>query len=388
MRRVQALALSLGLALAVGAFGACGSTADAPPSQTYQGGGSGAGGGGAGISGGFGGDASSSVGGISGLDGGKDVIAADAACAKVTEKATNTPLDLYIMLDKSSSMGGSTPGDKWNSSVAGLTAFVNDQASDGIRVALKFFPRKPDNVAACNQQAYATPDVPYGVLPNNAQPIIDALNAATADGLNTPTYPALGGAILGSITQKQNRPGDSAAVLLVTDGAPQGPATTCAGVNPESTQEIANLAAAGYKNYGVLTFVIALPGVPLGFAQTVAQAGGGTAISIGRTNVQQQFETALQQIRGQALPCTFKLPPQVPTQYSTDKVNVILTSGGNDTVLLQDPKCAKGTGWDYQYDSNNNPKGITLCSSTCGSVKKDYQAKIQIRLGCPTQKIF
>ncbi len=177
-------------------------------------------------------------------------------------------------------------------------------------------------------------------------------------------------------------------MLLVTDGAPQGPATTCAGVNPEDTAEIAKLAANGYSGYGVQTFVIALPGVPAGFADTVAKAGGGTAIAIGTTNVQQQFETALAKIRGQALPCTFELPPQVAGgQYDAGHVNVVLTSGGSDTLILQDPKCAKGTGWDYQYDSNNNPKGIVLCSSECDSLKKNYQAKIDIRLGCPTQVI-
>jgi hypothetical protein len=378
MRGSTALVWSVVAATAAGALGACGAAADAPPSQTIPSGGSSA-------TGGSGGDASISVGGIGGLDGGSDVIAPDAACAGFVQSATNTPLDLYIMLDKSSSMGGSTPGDKWNSSVAGLTAFVNDKASDGIRVALKFFPRDPDSVEACSQQAYATPDVSYDVLPKNAQPIISAINGTTANGLNTPTYPALGGAILASIAEKQNRPGDSTAVLLVTDGAPQGPAATCAGVNPEDTTEIAKLAANGLS-YGVLTFVIALPGVPAGFADTVAKAGGGKAIAIGTTNVQQQFEDALAKIRGQALPCTFELPPQVPNQYATDKVNVILTSGGKDTVILQNPKCANGTGW--HYDDPNNPKHIVLCASECDGLKKDYKASIDIRLGCPTQKIY
>lgn len=375
--------------MVAGGMNACGAAADAPPSQTIPSGGTSAGGSsaaGGSATGGISGDASISVGGTGGLDGGSDVLGADAACAKVTEKATNTPLDLFIMLDKSSSMGGSTPGDKWNSSVSGLTAFVNDSASDGIRVALKFFPRDPDSVEACSQQAYATPDVPYDVLPKNAQPIISAMNATTANGLNTPTYPALGGAILASIAEKQNRPGDSAAVLLVTDGAPQGPAPTCAGVDPESTQEIAKLASNGLS-YGVLTYVIALPGVSPAFADTVAKAGGGTAIVVGKTNVQQQFQDALAKIRGQALPCEYDLPPQVPTQYSTDKVNIILTSGnGSETVIPQTSDCSKATGW--HYDDPKNPKHIIFCASQCDTLKKDYKARIDIRLGCPTQVVY
>lgn len=374
MRGSRALACSVVAAMAAACFGAC-SAADSAPSQTIpSGGGSGMGG--------FAGDGSISGGGIGGLDGGGDVISKDAACAGVTQKATNTPLDLYIMLDKSASMGGSTPGDKWNSAVAGLTAFVNAKSSVGITVALKFFPRDPDGTEACSQQAYATPDVPYGVLPKNALPIIDAMKAATANGLNTPTYPALGGAILASIAEKQNHPGDSAAVLLVTDGAPQGPAPMCSGVNPVDTTAIADLAKQGYTGFGVVTYVIALPGVPAGFADTVAQAGGGTAIAIGTTNVQQQFETALAKIRGQALPCTFELPSQVGTgkQYYFDKVNVILTTGGKDTVVPQDVGCAKGTGWDYDKSKTH----IVLCASECDSVKKDYLATIDIRLGCGT----
>ncbi len=165
MRGSRALACSVIAVIAFLGFGAC-SAADKAPSQTIPSGGGGSGGS---ATGGTAGDTGISVGGIGGLDGGSDVIAPDAACAKVTKQATNTPLDLYIMLDRSSSMGGSTPGDKWNSSVAGLTAFVNDTDSTGIRVALKFFPRDPDNVPACDQQAYATPDVPYDV-PSEERP--------------------------------------------------------------------------------------------------------------------------------------------------------------------------------------------------------------------------
>lgn len=366
------------------AFAACGSEADEAPGSGGNGvGGTTTSGGGTGSIGAMGG-----TGGVL-IDAPlNDVVDPDSGCGTVTEQAKSTPLHIYIMLDKSDSMGGGT-GYKWAAAKTGLTAFVKDGSSAGIYVGLKFFPRKSDGTELCSHLPYATPDTPFAILPGNATAIETALANETPNGLSTPVWPALGGAILKGIEIGKNNPGHSAAVLLVTDGVPQGPAATCSGgVDPTSTAEIAKLAATGLANSPpVYTYVIGLPGVDQTFANEVAKAGGSTnAILVSNTNVEKEFQDALAKVRGQALPCEFELPEQVVNgTYDTGKVNVQLTPGGatSPTDILQTSDCNLADGW--YYDANKTK--IILCPKVCDGLKKDYLAKLQIVLGCPTQVV-
>lgn len=320
-------------------------------------------------------------GGLFDASGGDALPDPDAACALVTEEAITVPLNLYIMMDKSSSM----VGDKWTSAKAGLSAFVNDPKFSGTRVALRFFPRDADNVPACDQNAYKQPVVAYGALPGNAAPIVQALDAEAPEGFNTPIYPALGGALLKGIEVAENSPGEASAVLLVTDGQPQGPAPLCAGVNPEDPAVIADLAAAGASyDPPVRTYVIGLPGVNQGIANQIAAAGGtGSAVLVGAANVAAEFQAALAQVTGEALPCEFEVPAQVEGgDVSFSSVNVLLTvDGGGTTTLPQSADCS-GAGW--HYDNPAGPTKIVLCPATCSALKDASSAKIQILLGCTT----
>lgn len=83
----------------------------------------------------------------------------DTACAGVTAEAALVPLDMYIMLDKSGSMGdetgplGSGP-TKWQAITQALGAFFAASASSGIGVGLQFFPLMVPNVpATCTSHA-------------------------------------------------------------------------------------------------------------------------------------------------------------------------------------------------------------------------------------------
>lgn len=301
----------------------------------------------------------------------------DAFCGAVEEQGKATPLSLYIVFDKSSSMVGT----KWDSGKAGLGAFVSDPAQAGTTVALNFFPL-PDE-STCDQFKYKTPVVPFGELPGNAMPVIDAIAAESPDGFKTPIYPALGGAILACADALQQKPGSACAVMLVTDGAPVGPAPLCGGVNPEDPLVIANLAQTGLNQFGIRTFVIGLQGVPIDTANLIAKAGGtDAAIVVGSVNVQQEFQNALAKARGKALPCDYELPA---TMFDPGFVNVAYSpsSGAPDVKLLQDKNCKNGVGW--YYDNIVTPTKISLCPATCDTVRNDLGAGIQILLGCPTE---
>src|SRR5262245_13319333 len=106
----------------------------------------------------------------------------DAACGAVHEQATQTPLDLYIMFDRSASMA---MAGKWDAAEAGLATWL--QATSGVKVAIKFFPIA-NMVTTCDQNVYKTPTVDFAPLPGNAAPIIAAMAAESAAGFDSPIY--------------------------------------------------------------------------------------------------------------------------------------------------------------------------------------------------------
>jgi hypothetical protein len=311
---------------------------------------------------------------------GDGALTEDGACAVIKKDGKAVPVTLYVMMDKSSSM----QGPKWTAAVAGIGTFVDDPESAGIEVGLKLFPRDADAVPACDQAAYKTPLVDFGPLPDNAPAIKAALAAESPDGFSTPIYPALGGAILAGIEVAKNDEGRAAAVLLVTDGLPQGPAPICSGVNPENPAVIADLAQTG-ADYDppVKTFVVGLPGVDQSFANQIAAAGGtDEAILVSADNVEVEFAEALAKVAGEALPCEYEIPEEVGGEIATDRVNVAFTPSGTEGVMLpQDPSCA-GEGW--YYDDPAAPTKIILCPESCAAAKEDLEAKIEILLGCKT----
>jgi Mg-chelatase subunit ChlD len=306
----------------------------------------------------------------------------DAACAKFEEQGISKPVNLYVMFDKSASMAG----NKWESAKAGLGAFVDDEGSAGIRVALRFFPRDPDAVPACDQQGYKEPTVPFGALPGNAAALKAAMEAEAADGFSTPMYPALGGGILMGIEMAENNPGESSAVLLVTDGQPEGPAPLCGGVDPEDPQELAALAATGASfNPPVATYVVGLPGVDQATANLIAEAGGtDSAILVANTNVEEEFREALAKVRGDAVPCVYEIPDQVlDGEVTISQVNIeVWPGGGGDPYIVPQNQSCNGEGW--YYDDPANPSEIILCPDTCATLKSDWDAALRILLGCAT----
>jgi hypothetical protein len=165
-------------------------------------------------------------------------VAADAAaCDMQTGAASMKRLEILVLLENSSSMafgpglsGDSTtcllfgekcgPGDaglaltRWDLAVLELKKFVRDPRSNGIAVALKYFGTD------CDPNTYATPDVPFGTLPEQAATIESSLDSTSAVAL-TATRPALEGA-LKFLHARVQPPNDKAhtVIAVITDGKP------------------------------------------------------------------------------------------------------------------------------------------------------------------------
>ncbi len=396
---------------AVGYFVGCGSSGDSSDDNGKKDGGTGASGsgatgnggaaGGGAATGGAGGSAASGTGGAaasgasdSGLtdvsfsydadpeDAGFDP---DAACASSTVNAKPLPLDMYVILDSSGSMGtdcnvGGGATSKWCYAVNALYSFFAAPTSAGTGAALSFF-------SGSNCPNLGNAQVPYSVLPANLAAFSTALNGASPGG-NTPTSAAANG--IATYTAANEKPGRKMIGVLITDGDP----TSC---NPTNVGQINTILANHFANTGIPTFVIGMTGATFGNLETLANnagapshtlyCGGGVSpchfynVANGDPLVFAAVLAAIQQV---AIGCQYQLPAADAGLVDPDKVSVEYTPGGGSAQTLtrrnDATQCGTNDGW--YYDNNANPTLIVLCPATCTKVTADKNATIQIKLAC------
>ena len=325
-----------------------------------------------------------------GGSGGHGMIDPDAACATSTIQANLTPVDLFVLFDRSSSMAYKS---KWAAATAALTSFFQSSSSAGLRMALRFFPEDGCDNVTCDAAACGEPLVPLGMLLASSAPadtqeqaLVSASNSKMPapneimGGGGTPLAPALTGAEAWATTLHGQLPGDRVAVILVSDGEVNG----C----DESADSMGKTVATAHAS-GVDTFAVGLKGYFEAQMNALAAAGGtGQAIFIGNTNVELDLLTALQTIQQKQVSCALPMPqPTAGNVVDPKLVNVDYTPGGSVTALLgQVPDaagCAAAGGW--YYNDPAAPTQITLCPTTCATVQADPTAKIDIILGCQTQ---
>jgi uncharacterized protein YegL len=291
-------------------------------------------------------------------------------CATSSATPTPVPVSLVFIFDKSGSMDQDS---KWTSCQSGLTSFFADPASAGLSASLQFFPLNNE----CNVPTYAAPAVAMRALPDSTS-FANAMSANSPNG-GTPTLPALTGAIEYAQSVQKTSPADKVAVVLVTDGEPN-----------DCNSSVNNVATEAASASGTIpTFVIGIGNT--GNLDAIAQAGGTTKATIVSTNNAQQtaqdFQTALNAIRGLTLACEYQIPapPQGQT-FDESKVNVVYTpANAGQQTLTYNQDCTGGTGW--HYDDPKSPTKIILCQSTCDSVQQK-SGKIDIVLGCDTNGVI
>lgn len=480
MRSRARIALGLASVLAAAAnFTACGSSSN----DSKVAGGSAAAGanGAAASSSSSGGNLSLNTGGTSsdqiGVGGVEDACAADVSTGKLV------PLDMYIMLDVSSSMLDPTASGvtKWDAVKSALETFLKDNASAGLGVGLQYFPiSKPgaptsctrdtdcvggsgpcflkwcyqaavqigivpcesdqdcgqfgpcltvaqcsrntaficqtpgascgpdptlgtplgtctamppsicEHTATCDIPTYAAPAQPIATLPGAAAALMASIDAKVPNG-QTPTGPALSGAIQQASAWAKAHPDHRVVTLLATDGLP----TEC---TPTDINQVGALAAQGVAaTPSIDTFVIGVfgpddVGAP-GNLDTIARDGGTMSAFIVDTtqDVTAQFLAALDAIRGGKLDCAFQIPqPKNGGTLVYQEVNVNLTVGGKRSTLFyvgDQGQCDPSTGgWYYDVKPENGatPTQIISCPTTCTTIQGAKDASVQIALGCTT----
>lgn len=328
-------------------------------------------------------------------------LSSDNACGVGMAMAKLTPVNMFVMFDRSNSM---EDNNKWPNATAALTSFFQNPGADGLGVALRFFPHDSP-AAGCTKDgcsadatgaavACSQPLVPIGKLTKDAAPTDtqeDALimaitnsapgNSGTSGG-GTPIYAALDGALQWATAYQAMHTDEKTVVIFLTDGEPNG----C----DEDFNNISMLASTALANSGVTTYAIGLEGSNQMQMDQLAMAGGtGMGIYIGNSaNAQEELLTALTAIRGETLSCDFPMPEATDDKMKIDpaKVNVTFTpSGGMAATLPQtkdDNSCGTKKGW--HYDDAKTPKKIVLCPAACDLVRADPAPKLEILLGCET----
>ncbi len=343
-----------------------------------------AGGPGTGGSGGPSGGAGSQDAAAGGLDGaGIDGSNADASCVRDVIDLLSPPTDVFVMIDTSGSMQCPAADDmcelapptpmrptRWDAVMNAINGFVNAPASAGIAVGIGLFPISP---TICTAMDYAQPVVAIAALPGNAQRVSNAL-AMVAPAGNTPTVPALTGAINYAKTYMTATPTRSAAVVLVTDGLPNGCSSTIAAASMVAMN-------AFVATPSITTYVVGL-GNTASLDQIALAGSGNTRHYFPATgDVGAKLLAALREATN-ASSCDYALPMR---PFDPNLVTLQITLGPNGTPqnvrkVQNSAACGAAGGW--YYDDPVLPAKATLCPQSCDPVKTTEGSRIRFIIGC------
>ncbi len=308
------------------------------------------------------------------------------ACVGAVARAQPLPVDLFALVDRSSSMreATSTGVSKWYATKAAFRDFLQ-KAPPGVGFGLSLFPVPSDESASCVTQHYRDAALPIGDVSEMSGGVMAQLEAVTPHG-QTPTAPAFTAALALAAAHALEQPGRSVVVVLATDGLP----TTC---DPVDAGALADLAGDALRGPGhVRTLVLAsssLSGSDQRRFDAIAAAGGsGRALSIDpRADFARQLSEALGAAATQRVACDLALPePGAQQRLDYDAVNVVLDAAGKRTTFprVSDPQsCGRTGGWYYDVDpAQGVPSRLNMCKASCDRLSDTGAAELQVELGC------
>jgi von Willebrand factor type A domain-containing protein len=308
--------------------------------------------------------------------------AADEACNGVSVEAEAVPVDVFVIMDRSQSMGLAIKGSnttRWQALRDAVQNFTEAPRAAEIRAGIGFFSLSAagDDTQDCNPDAYAKPIVPIAPISEVGPDLVEAMDRAAPGGL-TPTVPALRGAISYARSWALDNPGRATVVVLVTDGYP----TQC----DSAPEQISQAARAGFESpEHIRTFVIGVGDVAKFNLDNYARSGGTkSAYLTDAGDVSTTFVDALNNITNRALACEYQLPPPPEgMKLDANKVQFIYTPSSD--LPEEIPRisslaaCANTPNGGWYYDDPNQPSKIAVCPCTCARLQA---GRVDVRLGC------
>jgi hypothetical protein len=275
---------------------------------------------------------------------------------------------------------------RWNDLKLAVEQFVVDPQvlAQDIRVGIQFFSLTGGfaNATDCVPSNYATPAVEIAPLAQSGPQITTALESMFPSG-ETPSVPALQGAVQHAVTWQAQHLGRQTILVLVTDGFP----TMCDDMTDVS---FIGAAAAGLaSNPPVRTYVVGVSvGANVFRLRDLATAGGsGVPYLVEDANATQGLNDALMNITRDPLPCEYQLPtpsnPLEAIRYDLVQVVHTPTSGTPEEVPYATTRggCSSTYGgWYYDVPPNvGTPSMLIMCPCTCASFGA---GTVDIYVGC------
>jgi len=308
-------------------------------------------------------------------------------CTGTTLEAQPMPVDMYLIIDRSSSMvdrlveSGQT---RWAAVTEAVRQFVQSPDAAGSGAGVEFFPASrfgDEESIDCDANQYATPNVAIGPLPDVGDDIVMAVEGADPNGL-TPTSAALRGAVDYAKTWAADHPERATVVVLVTDGYP----TQCT----ENIDEIAEIArAAREMEPRVSTFVVGIGGE--WNLATIAQGGGTIApYIVSDATATDSFVQALNNIAATPLSCDFELPEAPPGQtLDLDLVQVVYEPAQGEPEEIprasSSSDCLVSEHGGWYYVPVDEPERIRVCDCNC---RRFGAGRLTATIGCAPAEIY
>jgi hypothetical protein len=258
----------------------------------------------------------------------------------------------------------------------------------------KAFPRVCNGSQICNARLFRELAIPISDLPGAAGALTIELAAREPSGA-TPMGPAIEAYLAHLAERATTHPGRTAALVLATDGVPQG-----CGPADQIATIAGRLSAAAAARPAVTTYVIGVidkadPNVGPGQALAQLATAGGTGAPFllsPAADLTQTFLAALEQIRGRALPCEFSISKNDVSMVDFGRVNLRFRGASGDRDILYVGKADRCDpmrgGWYYDVDPmTGTPTRVITCPATCAALKSDVQGRIDLRFGCKTRVI-
>ena len=304
------------------------------------------------------------------------------ACVGTQVAAEQLPVDLFAVLDGSSSMDEATASgvSKWYATKAAFQDFL-ERAPRGMGFGLSLFPLPGDGSPSCSSAHYRDAALPIQEVAEMARGALAQLEAVTPRG-RTPTAPALTAALDLASVHALAHPERSVVVVLATDGMP----TACAPTDAEALAALAKDALDGPAH--VRTLVVAsrtLVTEDLAGFQRIAAAGGTERAVIidPRGDFSRQLGDALDATAARQVACDLALPPPpAGKQLDYDAVNVLLDGAERVTLprVSGPSRCGASGGWYYDVDPTLGPPSrLNVCEAACD---RTSAAKLRVELGC------
>ena len=356
-------------------------------------------------------------GGVANLTSDQVTALKSSSCAGWSREGENLPAVLDFVVDVSGSMGLKSPTtgnqSKWTITQGALGTAL-DALPGSTAVGMIFFPNRstqsntsgnPLNLTQCVNTNGMIPIALLGAAGSAQRNALAAgLTAAQAAG-GTPTDDTYEYELANNMNTCKLS--GQRFMVLITDGQPtflKGCMGTGNTSDPVDYNPIIAAIKGAWDTSGVKTFIIGSPGSEAqastgadgrGWLSQAAQVGQ-TPLTPGCSNSGPNychfdmsqvpdfaagFSNALAQIAGQVISCSYSIPPP-PADRTLDltKVNVVLTTGVPEYLLIQRASSSTcTTGW--YLDANNN---IVLCSETCKQAKADTKSSLDLLFGCAT----